>query len=73
MPNLCVDANGYFIPFSMIFACYPQPEMYDNSCTIIVMSQNVIGFEAYQFLHCEHVANSGLKYDGRYCVAGRLN
>ena len=57
----------------MIYACYPQPKTCDSSCAIIVTSQNVIGFEAYQFLHCEHMANSGLKYNGRYCVAGGPN
>ena len=37
------------------------------------MSPNVIGFATGNSLHCEDMAQGGIKHGGRYCVAGEPN
>ena len=36
-------------------------------------SENIIGFENGNFLHCQDMAENVVKYGGRYCVASGLN
>ena len=45
----------------------------NHSCTIIVTSENVIGFANGNFLHCHDMAENVVKHCGRYCVAGGPN
>ena len=65
--------NGSFIRFWTISAWYPPAKKGDNYCTIIVTSPNVIGFATGNSLHCEDMAQGGIKHGGRYCVAGGPN
>ena len=44
-----------------------------NYCAIIMTSPNVIGFATGNSLHCEDMAQGGIKHGGRYCVAGGPN
>ena len=73
LPIHLVGENGSFIRFWTISTWYPPAKKGDNYCAIIMTSPNVIGFATGNSLHCEDMAQGGIKHSEKYCVADGPN